>query len=204
MLQKLKNEGIVAVVRGKNHEEALNYIDASINGGIKAIEVTYSIPNASKLIEIVCERYEDALVGAGSILNKDMAVRAVKAGAKYIVSPGFNQGVNDYCKEEKVPYMPGCMTITEVMHAMEEGNEIIKLFPAEIYGPKFIKAIKAPIPNVQIMPTGGVTVDNIIEWFDNGVVCVGVGSSLFKSNDKEEIELLAKQFKQKIEDYRGR
>ena len=96
------------------------------------------------------------------------------------------------------------MTITEVMHAMEEGNEIIKLFPAEIYGPKFIKAIKAPIPNVQIMPTGGVTVDNIIEWFDNGVVCVGVGSSLFKSNDKEEIELLAKQFKQKIEDYRGR
>lgn len=204
MLNKLKNEGIVAVVRGNSHEEALKYIDASIKGGIKAIEITYSIPNTSDLIDMVCDKYEEAIVGAGSVLNKKMAMEAVKSGAKYIVSPGFNQEVNDYCKEINMPYMPGCMTITEVMYAMEQGNEIIKLFPAEIYGPKFIKAIKAPIPHVQIMPTGGVTVDNVTEWFENGVVCVGVGSSLFKSGDSEEIAALASQFVEKINAYKGR
>ena len=203
MLESLKKEGIVAVVRGNSHEEALKYIDASIKGGIRAIEVTYSIPETSELIEIVCDKYEEAIVGAGSVLNKNMAMDAIKAGAKYIVSPGFNQDVNDYCKEMNIPYLPGCMTITEAMYAMEQGNEIIKLFPAEIYGPSFIKAIKAPIPNVQVMPTGGVTVDNVVEWFENGVSCVGVGSPLFKSGNSEEIELLANQFVQKINDYRG-
>ncbi|WP_195970897.1 bifunctional 4-hydroxy-2-oxoglutarate aldolase/2-dehydro-3-deoxy-phosphogluconate aldolase [Clostridium thermobutyricum] len=200
VLEELKNYGIVAVVRGKNHEEAIDYMEACLRGGVKALELTYTIPNVVELIRTYSLR-EDALIGVGSVLNEKMAIDAIEAGAKYVVSPGYNEAVNEVCKRENILYLPGCMTVSEIMKAMDSGNKMIKLFPGDLFGPKYVKAIKAPIPNVEIMPTGGVTVDNIEEWFKNGVACVGAGSSLIKGTS-EEIEATAKRFVEKIENIR--
>ncbi|ASW43589.1 bifunctional 4-hydroxy-2-oxoglutarate aldolase/2-dehydro-3-deoxy-phosphogluconate aldolase [Clostridium isatidis] len=201
ILDKLIAAGVVAVVRGKNHKEIKDYMEACLRGGLKALELTYTIPNVVELIKEYKDR-EEALIGVGSVLNGKMALDAIEAGAKYVVSPGYNEEVNKVCKEKEILYLPGCMTVTEIMHAMEAGNSMIKLFPGELFGPKFVKAIKAPIPHVKIMPTGGVSIDNVEEWFANGVSCVGVGSALFKGTI-EDTEKLAKEFVNKIEKVRS-
>lgn len=201
MLNKIKAEGIVAVIRAKDHEEAIGYINACVNGGVKAVELTYTIPNVVELIKHVTENYnDDVLVGVGSVLNEKMAKDAIEAGASYVVSPGFSEEVNTVCHEMNTLYLPGCMTVTEVMNALDKGNKMIKLF--QVFGPKYVKALKAPIPHVEVMPTGGVSIDNVEEWFKMGVSCVGVGSSLLGAGSLEDIENLAKDFKRKIEQIR--
>ena len=197
ILNELKANGIVAVVRGKSHEEARGYMEACLRGGIKSLELTYTIPNVCELIKEYSSHAE-ALIGVGSVLNGKMASDAIEAGAKYVVSPGYSEEVNKVCKEMNVLYLPGCMTVGEIMKAMDAGNKMIKLFPGDVFGAKYVKAIKAPIPNVEIMPTGGVSVDNIEEWFANGVSCVGVGSSLIKGS-LEDIENTAKAFMKKMD-----
>ena len=197
ILDELKASGVVAVVRGKSHEEARGYMEACLKGGIKSLELTYTIPNVCELIKEYSSHAE-ALIGVGSVLNGKMASDAIEAGAKYVVSPGYSEEVNKVCKEMNVLYLPGCMTVSEIMKAMDAGNKMIKLFPGDVFGAKYVKAIKAPIPNVEIMPTGGVSVDNIEEWFANGVSCVGVGSSLIKGS-LEDIENTAKDFMKKME-----
>ena len=197
ILNELKANGIVAVVRGKSHEEARGYMEACLRGGIKSLELTYTIPNVCELIKEYSS-HEEALIGVGSVLNAKMASDAIEAGAKYVVSPGYSEEVNKVCKEMNVLYLPGCMTVGEIMKAMDAGNKMIKLFPGDVFGAKYVKAIKAPIPNVEIMPTGGVSVDNIEEWFANGVSCVGVGSSLIKGS-LEDIENTAKAFMKKMD-----
>ncbi|MCR1964095.1 bifunctional 4-hydroxy-2-oxoglutarate aldolase/2-dehydro-3-deoxy-phosphogluconate aldolase [Clostridium perfringens] len=200
ILDELKASGVVAVVRGKSHEEAREYMEACLKGGIKSLELTYTIPNVCELIKEYSSHAE-ALIGVGSVLNGKMASDAIEAGAKYVVSPGYSEEVNKVCKEMNVLYLPGCMTVSEIMKAMDAGNKMIKLFPGDVFGAKYVKAIKAPIPNVEIMPTGGVSVDNIEEWFANGVSCVGVGSSLIKGS-LEDIENTAKAFMKKMEKIR--
>lgn len=200
ILDELKASGIVAVVRGKSHEEARGYMEACLKGGIKSLELTYTIPNVCELIKEYSSHAE-VLIGVGSVLNGKMASDAIEAGAKYVVSPGYSEEVNKVCKEMNVLYLPGCMTVSEIMKAMDAGNKMIKLFPGDVFGAKYVKAIKAPIPNVEIMPTGGVSVDNIEEWFANGVSCVGVGSSLIKGS-LEDIENTAKAFMKKMEKIR--
>ncbi|MDU1308013.1 MAG: bifunctional 4-hydroxy-2-oxoglutarate aldolase/2-dehydro-3-deoxy-phosphogluconate aldolase [Clostridium perfringens] len=200
ILDELKASGVVAVVRGKSHEEARGYMEACLKGGIKSLELTYTIPNVCELIKEYSSHAE-ALIGVGSVLNGKMASDAIEAGAKYVVSPGYSEEVNKVCKEMNVLYLPGCMTVSEIMKAMDAGNKMIKLFPGDVFGAKYVKAIKAPIPNVEIMPTGGVSVDNIEEWFANGVSCVGVGSSLIKGSP-EDIENTAKAFMKKMEKIR--
>ena len=200
ILDELKSSGVVAVVRGKSHEEARGYMEACLKGGIKSLELTYTIPNVCELIKEYSSHAE-ALIGVRSVLNGKMASDAIEAGAKYVVSPGYSEEVNKVCKEMNVLYLPGCMTVSEIMKAMDAGNKMIKLFPGDVFGAKYVKAIKAPIPNVEIMPTGGVSVDNIEEWFENGVSCVGVGSSLIKGS-LEDIENTAKAFMKKMEKIR--
>ncbi|MBS4957717.1 MAG: bifunctional 4-hydroxy-2-oxoglutarate aldolase/2-dehydro-3-deoxy-phosphogluconate aldolase [Clostridium celatum] len=200
ILSELKANGIVAVVRGKSHEEARGYMEACLRGGIKSLELTYTIPDVCELIKEYSSHTE-ALIGVGSVLNAKMASDAIEAGAKYVVSPGYSDEVNKVCKEMNVLYLPGCMTVSEIMKAMDAGNKMIKLFPGDVFGAKYVKAIKAPIPNIEIMPTGGVSVDNIEEWFANGVSCVGVGSSLIKGS-LEDIENTAKAFMKKMDKIR--
>ena len=195
ILSELKANGIVAVVRGKSHEEARGYMEACLRGGIKSLELTYTIPDVCELIKEYSSHTE------ALILNAKMASDAIEAGAKYVVSPGYSDEVNKVCKEMNVLYLPGCMTVSEIMKAMDAGNKMIKLFPGDVFGAKYVKAIKAPIPNIEIMPTGGVSVDNIEEWFANGVSCVGVGSSLIKGS-LEDIENTAKAFMKKMDKIR--
>lgn len=197
----LKECGVVAVIRAKNHEEAIGYMEACLRGGIKALELTYTIPDVVDLIERYRDR-EDAFIGVGSVLNEKMALDAINAGAKYVVSPGYCEKVSDLCQKLKTLYLPGCMTVSEIMEAMNSGNKMIKLFPGDLFGSKYVKAIKAPIPNVEIMPTGGVTTDNIEEWFNAGVSCVGVGSSLINGS-LDDIEARAKLFIGKFKKIRG-
>ncbi|CEI73313.1 MULTISPECIES: bifunctional 4-hydroxy-2-oxoglutarate aldolase/2-dehydro-3-deoxy-phosphogluconate aldolase [Romboutsia] len=203
MLESIKKEGIVAVIRAKDHKEAKGYINACANGGIRAVELTYSIP---KVVELINELRDDKnlILGVGSVLNAKMAKDAILAGAKYVVSPGYSEEVNDVCKELNTLYLPGCMTVSEIMNAQDKGNKMVKLFPGDVFGPKYVKAIKAPIPNVEIMPTGGVSIDNVDKWFEMGVSCVGVGSSLFNAGSLEDIENLAKEFVEKIQNVRSK
>ncbi len=203
MLNIIKNEGIVAVIRAKDHDEAKGYINACVNGGIRAVELTYSIPNVVDLINELKDD-ENLILGVGSVLNGQMAKDAILAGAKYVVSPGYNEEVNEVCKELNTLYLPGCMTVTEIMNALDKGNKMVKLFPGDVFGPKYIKAVKAPIPHVEIMPTGGVSIDNVEKWFEMGVSCVGVGSSLFGAGSLDDIEKLAKEFVEKIKDVRSK
>lgn len=203
MLNTIKNEGIVAVIRAKDHEEAKGYINACVKSGIKAVELTYSIPNVVDLINEL-KNDENLILGVGSVLNRAMAKDAILAGAKYVVSPGYNEEVNEVCKELNTLYLPGCMTVAEIMNALEKGNKMVKLFPGDVFGPKYVKAVKAPIPHVEIMPTGGVSIDNVDKWFEMGVSCVGVGSSLFNAGSLEDIEKLAKEFVEKIKDVRSK
>lgn len=203
MLNTIKNEGIVAVIRAKDHDEAKGYINACLNGGIKAVELTYSIPDVVELINELRDN-EKLILGVGSVLNGKMAEDAILAGATYVVSPGYNKEVNEVCKRLDTLYLPGCMTVSEIMNAIENGNKMVKLFPGDVFGPKYVKAIKAPIPQAEIMPTGGVSIDNIDKWFEMGVSCVGVGSSLFNAGSLKDIEKLAKEFVEKIKDVRSK
>ena len=146
------------------------------------------------------------MLGAGTVLDSETARMAILSGANFIVSPGFNENAAKLCNRYAVPYTPGCMTITEVLHAMEAGADIIKIFPADLFGPTIIKDIKGPLPQAKLMPTGGVDVSNVDQWIKAGAVMVGAGSSLTKgakTGDYAAITKTAKEFIEKIKEARG-
>ncbi|WP_321330008.1 bifunctional 2-keto-4-hydroxyglutarate aldolase/2-keto-3-deoxy-6-phosphogluconate aldolase [uncultured Ilyobacter sp.] len=199
ILKKIKDVGVVAVVRGENLEEAVNTSKACIEGGLPAVEVTYTVPGATEVIKELKKTIpsEKLLVGAGSVLDPETARIAILAGAEYIVSPGFNEATAKLCNRYQVPYMPGCMTITEIITAMEAGCDIIKMFPGSAFGPSFVKAVKAPLPQVNIMPTGGVSLENVDQWIKNGVIAVGVGGQL-TNGSFQDIVSKSKEFVNKV------
>lgn len=194
ILKKIVDVGVVAVVRAMNAEEAIKISDACIEGGIPAIEVTYTVPNATKVIESLTEKFSDdkLIVGAGTVLDSETARIAIMAGAKYIVSPGFDLETSKLCNRYQVPYLPGVATISELIIAMENGATIVKLFPGSAYGPSYVKAIKGPLPQANIMPTGGVSLDNVKDWIKAGVIAVGVGGDLTAPAKKGDYEGVVK------------
>lgn len=204
-IERIINTGIVAVVRSESIEEGVRISKACVEGGIPAIEVTYTVPGATDVIKALKKEFseDELIVGAGTVLDAATARIAILAGAEYIVSPGFDEETAKLCNLYQIPYMPGCMTITEMMRAMELGSDIIKLFPGSAFGPSFVKAVKAPLPQVNIMPTGGVSLDNIDEWFKNGVVAVGAGGKL-ASGTSESIKATAQEFVKKIKEIRNK
>ena len=207
-LQKIHDTGVVAVVRAENAEDAEKISRACMDGGISAIEVTFTVPGADRVIASLKEKFtEDELVlGAGTVLDSETARIAILAGAQYIVSPCFDLETAKLCNRYQVPYMPGCMTITEVVQAMEAGADIIKVFPGNAFGPDYIKAIKGPIPQATLMPTGGVSLDNVDQWIKNGCVAVGVGGDLTagaKTGDYALVTETAKAFVAKVKEARG-
>lgn len=208
VLSKMTEAGLVAVVRASNAEEAIKISDACLEGGCPSIELTFTVPGAHKVIEALAAKYNkgEMLLGAGTVLDSETARTAILAGANYIVSPGFNLETAKLCNRYRVPYMPGCMTITEVLTAMEAGADIIKIFPADLFGPTIIKDIKGPLPHAKLMPTGGVDVNNVDQWIKAGAVAVGAGSSLTKgakTGDYATITETAKQFIAKINEARA-
>ena len=201
ILKKISDVGVVAVVRGNSIDEAISISKACINGGVTAIEVTYTNPMATEIIKELTKE-EDIVLGAGTVLDSETARIAIMAGARYIVSPGFDLETAKLCNRYQVAYMPGCMTITEMITAMESGADIIKLFPGSAFGPSFIKGVKAPLPQINIMPTGGVSLDNVDQWIKNGVIAVGVGGQL-TGGTPSEITETAKKFVEKVKIARG-
>ena len=208
-ISKIKEGGLVAVVRAKNEEEAERITEACIEGGVAAIELTFTVPKAHRLIEHMADKYASSgeiIIGAGTVLDSETARQAILCGANYVVSPGFNLEAAKLCNRYRVPYLPGCMTITEVLTAMEAGADIVKIFPADLFGPKIIKDIKGPLPHAKMMPTGGVDVDNVDQWIKAGAVAVGAGSSLTKgakTGDYAAITATAKEFIKKIKEARA-
>lgn len=205
ILKKITDIGIVAVVRSETIEEGIRISKACVEGGIPAIEVTYTVPGATEVIKALKEQFtsEELVIGAGTVLDAATARIAILAGSEFIVSPAFDKETAKLCNLYQVPYMPGCMTITEITKAMQYGADIVKLFPGSAFGPSFVKAVKAPLPQANIMPTGGVSLENIDEWFKNGVVAVGAGGKL-ASGSSEDIIATAKAFVEKIKEIRNK
>lgn len=203
VLNKMTDAGLVAVVRAKSAEDAIKISDACLEGGCPSIELTFTVPGAHRVIEKLAATYTkgEMLLGAGTVLDSETARMAILSGANYIVSPGFNAECAKLCNRYRVPYLPGCMTITEVLTAMEAGADIIKIFPGDLFGPRIIKDIKGPLPFAKLMPTGGVDVDNVDQWIQAGAVAVGAGSALTKgakTGDYADITKTAKLFIEKI------
>lgn len=202
-LKKISDIGIVSVVRAESIEEAIRISEACIEGGIPAIEITYTVPGATDVIKALKEKIssEKLIVGAGTVLDSETAKIAMLAGAEYIVSPGFDIETAMLCNRYAIPYIPGCITITEMIKAMEAGCDIIKLFPGSAFGPSFIKSVKGPLPQINIMPTGGVNLENIDQWIKSGAIACGAGGNLAKGTS-EEITRTAKAFIAKIKEAR--
>ena len=203
-LKNILDSGVVAVIRAESKDEAVKISKACIEGGIKSIEVTYTVPGTSKVIEALKNEFGDSLeIGAGTVLDSETARGALLSGASYIVSPGFDEATAKLCNRYQIPYMPGCLTITEMLRALESGVDIIKLFPGSAFGAEYIKAVKGPIPQLNIMPTGGVSLDNVKNWINMGAVAVGIGSDLtkgYKENGETAIVENARAFVEKVKE----
>ena len=205
-IKNILDSGVVAVIRAENGEEAVKVSRACIEGGIRSIEVTYTVPGTSKVIETLKAEFGDTLeIGAGTVLDSETARNAILSGATYIVSPGFDENTAKLCNRYCIPYMAGCLTITEMITAMEAGVDIVKLFPGSAFGADFIKAVKGPLPQVNIMPTGGVSLDNVKDWINKGAVAVGIGSDLTKGYKEKGISAVvenAKAFVDRVKEAR--
>ncbi|AJG40743.1 2-dehydro-3-deoxyphosphogluconate aldolase [Thermotoga sp. RQ7] len=198
MEELFKKHQIVAVMRASSVEEAKEKALAVFEGGVRMIEITFTVPDADKVIrEISFLKEKGAVVGAGTVTSVEQCKKAIESGAEFIVSPHLDEEISRFCKEKGIFYMPGVMTPTELMRAMKLGHTILKLFPGEVLGPTFVKAMKGPFPNVKFVPTGGVNLDNVCEWFKAGVLAVGVGSALVKGTP-DEVKEKARAFVEKI------
>ena len=179
--------GIVAVIRLKDPAKLRAAVDAIAQGGVRALEVTMTVPGAVGLIrELAPALPEGVLLGAGTVTDAATARAVIDAGASFVVSPVFRREVVAACHERDVAVMPGCFSPTEILAAYESGADIVKLFPATALGPQFIKDVRGPLPQVKLMPTGGVTLENAGEWIRAGAVAVGLGSSLVDARAIDE------------------
>lgn len=205
ILFQLQKNYIFAVVRGKTKEDGFKISQYSIRGGIKNIEVTFSTPGASDVINELVAKYSDdksIVIGAGTVMDASMASIAIQAGAKFIVSPHFDNKISEICNLNGIPYLPGCATVTEIITAFKTGVDVVKLFPGGTLGTSFIKDVHGPLPHVEMMPSGGVSIDNMEEWYKAGAWSVGVGSALTKnisSEGYEYVEFVSSQFVSKLE-----
>ena len=201
VLLSIKEGGMVAVVRGETSEKAMEIVEKCIEGGIRAIELTFTVPYAHRVIEDISRKYGDEIIlGAGTVLDSETARIAILSGAEFIVSPHFNPEVTKVCNRYRKASMAGILTITEAVSAMEAGVDVLKLFPGDLFGPAFIKDIRGPLPYVQIMPTGGVSAENAGEWIKAGAVAVGAGSSLMKGDVKANSALFMENIRKAREE----
>lgn len=208
VLRKVKEAGVVAVVRGNSKEQGLKIVEAAVKGGIKVMELTMTVPNPVEFLQEVSEKYKDTdiVVGAGTVLDAETARACILAGAEFIVSPSLDVDTLKLCNRYKVSVMPGVMTVKDAITAMEYGVDVVKIFPANLYGPSVIKSFKGPLPQGDFMPTGGVTVENLHEWFKAGAVVVGTGGSLTKgaaTGDYDAVEKEARRFMDAYREAKG-
>lgn len=200
VILKMKKDCLVAVVRAENKEQGEKIIDAIIAGGINFIEITMTVPGAVDIIKAMCEKYasnKDVVIGAGTVLDPETARAVILAGAQYVVSPGLNPATVTLCNRYRVPMLPGVLTPTEAIQALELGCDVIKVFPGNLVGPSAISSLKGPLPQGEFMPSGGVDVPNVADWIKAGACAVGTGSSLTKgakTGDYAAITAKAQEF----------
>lgn len=204
-LSRIKETGIVPVIRADSENEARHLIEAILAGGISIFEVTMTVPNASSLIKkLVDDLGDEAIIGAGTVLDAAEALNCLSAGAKFIVSPVLNLDVVEVCRQANTAVFPGALTPTEIVAAWQTGADAVKVFPANaVGGANFLKAIKAPLPDIELMPTGGVTLATIGEFIRAGAIAVGVGSELadvqaIRAGESEKITKAASAFVQAV------
>ena len=203
ILQSIVDSGLVAAIRTETVEESLEIARACHQAGVGAIEITLTVPDAEGAIRELARQFSDQefVLGAGTVLDPETARIAILAGAQYIVSPSLNEATVRLCNRYQVPCIPGAMTVEEVCRAMECGADIVKLFPGELFGPSAIQAIRGPLPQANLLPTGGVTLQNVSEWIKAGAVAVAAGSALtraLKSGGKNAVTDTAREFIEKI------
>jgi len=178
-LEKIKSLGLLAVIRGPSEDLTVQMVDALIAGGVCGIEITYSTPNAEQVVARLAQKHGDAiLLGMGTLTEPGQVERAKSVGAKFLVSPICEPELVKAMAASGLVSMAGAFTPTEVFQAYRLGTDVVKVFPGSLAGPAYIKALKGPFPYIPLMPTGGVSADNVGEWFAAGVVAVGAGSEL--------------------------
>lgn len=199
ILQRMLDDRLVGIIRTDTAEEAVMAAEACIRGGMKCLEVTFTVPGAAAVIKQLSQKYKgtEVLIGAGTVLDAETTRSALLNGAEFIVSPTFNLEVAKMCNRYSKLYTPGVMTLNEIMTAMEAGVDLVKIFPASAMGPKYLKAVKAPLPQTLLMPTGGVSLENAAEWLANGADALGIGGQLtkgVKEGDYNAVEDTARKF----------
>lgn len=208
ILNKILSSGLIAVVRGDSPDAAISIVDSLISGGVHAIELTFTVPQADKVISKLNEKYADndkVIIGAGTVLDQSSCQLALSSGAKFIVSPAFDKEVAKLCNLNQVPYIPGCATATEVIEALKYGSDIIKVFPGSVLSPKFISSLLGPLPQASFMPSGGVNYENMEAWLEAGAISLSIGSSLTKGSAediKKNAERYSKKYDELIRKYR--
>ena len=207
VLNKIIDSGLVAIIRADVADDAARIAEACAKGGVAALEVTFTVPGAASVIETLSKEFKSEMViGAGTVLDPETARIAILSGSQFVVSPALNPDTARLCNRYQIPHMPGTGTVKEVIDAMEAGAEIIKIFPSEGLGPGFVKAVRSPLPQAQLMPTGGVSLDNVADWIKAGCIAVGVSGHLTgygNARDSNFIVDTAKQFLTKIRQARA-
>jgi 2-dehydro-3-deoxyphosphogluconate aldolase / (4S)-4-hydroxy-2-oxoglutarate aldolase len=206
VLSTIKQEKMIAIIRGSEPGDALAISKALYRGGVRAIEITLNSPGALTSIEKVrSEMADDLVVGAGTVLDPESARSALLAGAQFILSPSLHIDTIKMTKRYGAVSIPGAFTPTEILKAYEEGGDIIKVFPGSSLGPDYVKDIHGPLPQIPLLPTGGIDLNNIAEYIAKGAAGVGLGSSLVNSKESvteaylEKLTQTARQFKAKVE-----
>jgi 2-dehydro-3-deoxyphosphogluconate aldolase / (4S)-4-hydroxy-2-oxoglutarate aldolase len=192
-LKQILSLGVVAVIRMKDVARLSKVVEAIRSGGVRCIEITMTVPGAVDIIaEMVRTAFSDVIIGAGTVTDKKIALDVVRAGAKFVVGPVLNLDVLSVCRDNDVVGVPGCFSPTEILTGWRAGADIIKVFPATSLGPKYFKDLAGPFPEIRMLPTGGVTIDNVGEWITAGAVAVGIGSDLLdkKAIEEERYEVL--------------
>lgn len=200
VLETILQRKIVAVVRSPDGGKLVEVAKALAAGGVTCLEITFTVPNALEVLKAVRSAMGDAVtLGAGTVLDPETARAAILAGAEFVVAPNTNPNVIALCRRYSVPVMPGAYTPTEILRAWELGADVVKIFPSEIGGPAYLRAVSAPLPQIRLMPTGGVDLHTAADFLKAGACCLGVGSSLvdkaaLASGDMGRITSLAKAF----------
>lgn len=209
-LQNITNVGIVAVIRADNGEILADVTEALVAGGVTAIEVTFTVPKAHKVLEYVADRFGDRIqLGAGTVLDAETARIAILAGAEFIVSPIVDLPTIEMSHRYDKAMMPGALTPTEVVRAWQAGADVVKIFPSDLTGPGYLKALKGPLPQIRMMPTGGVNLDTAEAFLKAGACALGVGGSLVEksaiaSGNMERIRDLAEQYVGIVQRFRSK
>jgi 2-dehydro-3-deoxyphosphogluconate aldolase/(4S)-4-hydroxy-2-oxoglutarate aldolase len=207
-LERIHKLGLLAVIRASSLEKAVRITDALVAGGVTGIEITFTTPDALDVVRVLAEKYgDDILLGMGTLTEPEHAAGAKKAGSQFLVSPHVEQKLAGAMRETGLPFMMGALTPSEIVRAKRLGSHVVKLFPSSLFGPRYLKSLGGPYPDLSLMPTGGVNLDNLADWFAAGAFAVGVGSALFpsewvKEGRYEDITRRAELFGERIREFR--